>query len=402
MASNRRFNEINSRDSEIASNLINISVDMGKNELEAISFNQRGEILGSVNFDSVIKKHLKKPVNIGSSNPNRFTVGYKGKYYEIGDEIETGTHSNDNTKLNEHHKLCLLLSIGLLVGNSDHSYINLVVGLPSSHISNPLEKDNFKKMLKDEEGKETFIEINGKIKRFTISKITEDSEGLAMIPRMKLFMNEGNKLDIAVIDIGGHNFNLRKFNCAGHVYGGERGISEEAVGVNNLLTKLNEELLSGLEDRNRNITKSDLKRYVKNRNLDDDMKINWYSGTNSEFVEEFVKNYIEENILNKLSAHGVKPNAKGMIYLFTGGGANLLRGYLEEMFENNKECIKFSNTAKWDNCLSFALNYLFNNTNANKGMAFKTLCEEFDNKLSNEDKNVNFSMMNSMKMAMKV
>ena len=378
-------------------NLVNIAVDMGKNEVEAILFSNNGEILKSVNFDSVIKRHLTRPVGIGNSNPNRFKVKFGGKYYEIGDEIEKGTYSNDNTKLTEHHKLCLLLSIGLLI-NESSNFVNLLVGLPSSHIANPLEKENFEKMLKNEEGKEIVIEINGVEKRFVISKIVPDSEGLAMIPRLKLTINENNKCNVSVIDIGGHNFNLRRFNAVGFALD-EKGISEEEVGINNLLTKLHEELLSGLQDRNRSISREDLKRFVKSRKLDDDMVISGYENDSSEFVNDFVKNYIDIYILNKLSAHGVKPSAKGMIYLFTGGGSNLLKPYLEEMFEDNKVYIRLSETAKWDNCLSFILNYLFK-TSPNKAQVFATICKEFETKLSNEDKSLDFSIIDNMKSLM--
>ena len=84
------------------------------------------------------------------------------------------------------------------------------------------------------------------------------------------------------------------------------------------------------------------------------------------------------------------------MYLFTGGGANLLRPYLEEMFEDNKEYIRFSETAKWDNCLSFILNYLFK-ISANREQIFNTLCNEFEKKLTNNDKSLDFSVMDNMK-----
>lgn len=379
------------------SNIVNIAIDMGKNELEGLLFDNEGTILKSVNFDSVIKRLLTKPVSIGNSNPNRFKVKYNGKYYEIGDEIEKGTYSNDNSKLTEHHKLCLLLAIGLLC-EGDSNFVNLLVGLPSSHIANPLEKENFEKMLKEEEGKEMVIEINGVEKRFVISKITPDSEGLAIIPRLKLAINENNKYNIAVIDIGGHNFNLRRFNAVGFSLD-DKGISEESVGINNLLTRLHDELISGLKDRNRSITRGDLKRFVKERKLDDDMSIPGYENNSNEFISDFVKNYIDIYIDNKLSAHGIKPSAKGMIYLFTGGGSNLLRPYIEEMYSDNLEYIKFSDTAKWDNCLSFVLNYLFKiSTDSSK--VFSNICNEFDKKLSNKDKDLDFSAIDNMKALM--
>ena len=378
-------------------NRVTIAVDMGKNEVEALLFDNNGTILQSVNFDSVIKRLLTKPVSVGTSNPNKFKVKYNGKYYEIGDEIEKGNYSNDNSKITEHHKLCLLLAIGLLT-EDDSNFVDLLVGLPSSHIANPLEKENFEKMLREEEGKEVVIEINGQEKRFVISNITPYSEGLAMVPRLKLTINENNKHNVAVIDIGGHNFNLRRFNAIGYSLD-EKGISEEGVGINNLLTKLQEELLSGLEDRNRSISRIDLKRFIKQRRLDEDMVISGFEDDTFEFVDEFVKTYIDTYILNKLSAYGVKPGANGMIYLFTGGGSNLLKPYLEEMFIENNKCIRFSESAKWDNCLSFMLNHLLM-INPNPGEVFEKVCEEFDKKLNNNDKALDFSGVEDMRALM--
>ena len=360
----------------------NIAVDMGKSEVKALRFTDSGEIIKSVNFDSVIQKHLTCPSHYGNVNPNKYIVKFDGRYYEVGDELEEGSYSDENTKLNLHHKLCLLLAVGLLI-DDDKPFVNLTVSLPASHIANPREKENFEKMIKEDEEKAISIEINGKEKVFAISKITPDSEGLAMMPRLKAAMSK-NRYDIAVIDIGGHNFNARVFNHLGMAKTG-KGMSQEQVGINHLLSKLHEALLEGLEDRNRSITTADLKRFVKERKLDEDMIVYGFEDNSQEFVDTFVKNYIESNIIRKLSAYKIKVNAKGMMYLFTGGGSNLLRPYLEEMLEDNMDYIIFSETSKWDNALSIMINYLFNRF-ADKKRIFDTVCKETNSKLNNEDK----------------
>lgn len=370
----------------------NIAVDMGKNEVEAIRFSTKGEIIKSVNFDSVVKKHLTKPAYCGNVNPNKYRVKYNDKYYEVGDELEDGTYSDENTKLNLHHKLCLFLAIGLLI-DDDKPFVNLTVGLPASHLANPREKEKFEEMLKEDEEKTITIDINGKEKIFAIAKVIPESEGLAIMPRLKLGIKK-NKYDITAIDIGGHNFNARTFNPLGMAKSNV-GISEEQVGINGLLSDFHDALFRGLEDKNRNISTNDLKRFIKERKLDDDMVVYGYEKDSSVFVDAFVKNYIETKIISRLSSHRIKVYAKGMIYLFTGGGSNLLRPYLEEMLEENKDYIVFSDTAKWDNCISLMLNYLFN-THKDKKKIFETICKEVDAKLSNEDKALNFSIIGSI------
>ena len=258
--------------------------------------------------------------------------------------------------------------------------------MPSSHISNPQEKKAYEELLKGEEGKTISITINGVFKHFTINSIIPVSEGLATLPRLELMLNN-NPYDIAVIDIGGHNFNLRLFSNSGYSLD-ERGVSEEQVGINTLLNNLHSELLSNLKDRDRKINRTDLRNFVKNRDLYPDMELSDYNGTNKQFIDEFVKNYIEEYIVDKLSARSIKINTKGQIYLLTGGGALLLKPYFEEMYPDNLDFIKFSKTSKWDNCISFALNTLFQK-NTNRVEIFNILSNDAPNKLSKYDKDLN-------------
>lgn len=362
--------------------VLNAVIDLGKNEVKGFSFTESGNILKVVNFDSVLKKTLTNHVLMPNSNPNKYKIEFEGKRYELGDGIENGSYSNENSKVNLHHRLCLLVSIALLL-EKDGQIVNASVGLPSSHISNIHERKAFEELLKGEEGKSISLKINGVHKNFTINSIRPDSEGLAILPRLKMML-ENNQSDIAVIDIGGHNFNLRLFDAFGYSLD-EKGISEEQVGINTLLNNLHVELISNLKNRDRKISRSDLKRFIKNRDLDSDMELSNYEGDNSEFIDEFVKNYIQEYIVDKLSSYSVKINAKGMKYLFTGGGATLLKPYIKEMYANNLDCICFSETPKWDNCISFALNKLFQ-TNPNKAQIFSVINEDSKIKLSNEDK----------------
>lgn len=362
--------------------ILNASVDLGKNEVKGFSFDNQGHIKKVINFDSILKKSVTSHVFMANSHPNKYKIELDGKKYELGDGIENGSFSNENSKVNLHHRLCLLVSIALLI-EQDGQSVDVSVGLPSSHISNTVERKAFEELLSGEEGKTISITINGKFKNFTINSIKPDSEGLAILPRLKMMLRN-NSLDIAVIDIGGHNFNLRLFDSYGYSLD-ERGVSEEQVGINTLLNNLHLEIQSNLKNRDRKISRTDLKRFIKNRDLDSDMELPNFEGSNSDFINEFVKNYIEEYIIDKLANHSVKINSKGRIYLFTGGGASLLRPYIEEMFPNNLDCIHFSETSKWDNCLSFALNKLFL-LNPNKAQIFSTMNEDCDKKLPNKDK----------------
>ena len=365
-------------------NILNCSIDLGKNEVKGFSYDNLGHIKKIVNFDSVIRKVLGHHTLSSDSNPNKFKIEIEGKKFEIGDSIEKGNYCNENSKVNSHHRLCLLVALGLLLDH-DRQQINVSVGLPSSHISNPEERKAFEEFLKGEEGNDISIIINGEHKFFTINSITPESEGLAILPRLKLMLSD-NTFDINVIDIGGHNFNLRLFDKNGYSIE-ERGISEEQVGINNLLNNLHIELLSNLKNRDRKVSKSDLKKFVIQKSLDKDMELSGYTDTSC-FIEEFVDNYIEEYIADKLSSHSVKIQTKGRIHLFTGGGALLLKPYIENLYNDNLDFIMFSETSKWDNCISFALNRLFK-LNPDKAQIFQTINSEALNKLPHKDKSKN-------------
>ena len=71
----------------------------------------------------------------------------------------------------------------------------------------------------------------------------------------------------------------------------------------------------------------------------------------------------------------------------------------EEIYKDNAEYIRFSDTAKWDNCLSFILNYLFKISTDNSRI-FATICREFDTKLNNDDKGLDYSLIDNMKVSM--
>lgn len=365
-------------------NILNISADLGKNEFKGFSFDTNGHIKKYVNFDSRKRNVISSHVYSSNSNPNKFKVEYENQRFEIGDNIENGSYSNENSKVNNHHKLCLLVGVGLLV-ETDNQVVNVCAGLPSSHISNMSERKAFEEMLKDHEGKSISITINGEYKTFMINSIKSEPEGLATLPRLELMLNNVSE-DIAVIDIGGHNFNLRLFDEFGYSLD-DRGVSEESVGINTLINNFKTELISNLKNRDRKISNNDIKRFILNRDLDDDIELLSFEGSNSDFVSSFVKNYIEEYITNRLSSYSIKINAKGMKYLFTGGGSALLKPYIEEMYPNNIDSFYFSQTSKWDNCISFALNRLFK-INPNKAQIFSTIKEDAINKLPNQDKSI--------------
>ena len=390
-----------------------ITVDMGKREIKAILFDRNGAIKKTANLNSSLTSVGKNKTLGTFDSPNKFIVGIKvnnGKefLYEIGDEVIGGVFNSDNTKINHHHRICLISAISLLLeGHSieDVANVNLIVGLPASHISIKREIEGFKNtILKLKNDGDVFTtSVNGNLNnkllkeeniRFKLESVIAFQEGLAFIPRFKLSEDHPNSeknSDTATIDIGGHNINATIFNSKGCIKAKK---SKEDVGINGLLNDLKDELFNYMEDSNRDVSELELKECIINKKLSEDIKFvgDENNKDRDAFIIDNVTRYINSKMIPALNTCGINPTTKGRTYLFTGGGSNLLKDYLINAFKDNKECLEFSPYAKWDNCLSYIFAYLNSlNASANKLVGdklFRVLEKEADTKLSNLDKDI--------------
>lgn len=321
-----------------------VVVDPGKNTVEAMVFDGDYNLLNKVHFPS--KSKMKRNFyDIDSSSEHQYRVEYNGQKYLVGEGI-LSDYNFETTKNNTHHQICVYTAIANFVEKEDEK-IYLIVGYPSSDFANVDQRKEYVKMLSST-GDVSFI-LNDEEKKFKIVNVSVKPEGVAMKPRVEKI---GQK-KVRSIDIGGENINYRFYDEKGNTL---ESLSLDGAGVNHLesflKTKLRKFINVDLIDVDSinylgGVTTCNLKE-VKNSDL---MGYN----NSHEFMEDGIAEFIELKVLGGLRAKGINLHLRGDKILFTGGGSVLLRPYLEEALVNNKDNLVFSDTAYWDNCISYVI-----------------------------------------------
>lgn len=319
-----------------------IVIDTGKNTLNALCFDTNFTLKDQLAFPSVTQKK-RSFRDIDSSSEHQYQVEYPDAKYLVGEGIPSGFNF-ETSKNTMHHKICVDTAIAYFVGN-ENARVHLVVGYPSSDYTNEEQREEYAKLLKNENVK---IKVDGKEKSFSIVSIAIKPEGIAMKPRVEQVPGE----EVKVIDIGGENINYRHYDEKGNTYQSE---SLDQLGVNHLESFIRSRLrkyvnVKDVDLNSINYLKAVTDGYIREVRDDDisDFK------NSREFMSETVGEFVDL-IVDRLAAKNVSLNRRGCKILFTGGGSVLLKPYLEEVLDNSRDYLVFSKTAYWDNCISFAI-----------------------------------------------
>lgn len=333
-----------------------IVVDPGKHEVKGMVFSKTGTVKGVFSYPSKSKK-VRGFNNNETSSSKQFRLQMNNKKYLVGEGVPA-EYNADITKTNEHHKLCVYASVASVVGNKEES-VNLVIGSPTNDFELEENVERYKKLIRGKSDGQVEMSLNGDDKSFIINSLDVFPEGMAVLPRAM----KKSPSKVHVVDIGGQNVNYRLYDDKGNTI---NYFSLDYAGMNKLEQKLKTELRFAMTshafdidsiDWNRAITDG---KVVEIENLMDDDDENVMSGYDDteEFVRENVESFIEEEILTPLVQKGVYLQQKGHSILFTGGGSLRLENYLKEVLSNNLDNMEVSQTAKWDNCISYAMRYL--------------------------------------------
>ena len=336
MTTQNSMNTINSKIDKI-----NI-VDPGKNTVNALCFDSNFNLIGHVAFPSVTQRK-RSFRDIDSSSDLQFQVEYQDEKFLVGEGILTGFNF-ETSKNTMHHKICIDTAIAYFVDNNNER-IHLVVGYPSSDYTNPEQQEEYIKLIKENTG---HIIVNGEEKSFIITDVVVKPEGVAMKPRIQQV--PGQK--VKVIDIGGENINYRYYDEKGNTLESE---SLDKLGVNHLESFIKTKLRKYVKVKDIDVNSIDYLKAVSDCKIDEvlDQDISDFENSH-EFMREVVLDFVDM-IIDGLDAKGVSLYRRGTKFLFTGGGSMLLKPYLEETLKNSKDYLVFSNTAYWDNCISYAI-----------------------------------------------
>lgn len=336
MTTQNSMNTINSKIDKI------IIVDPGKNTVNALCFDSNFNLIGHVAFPSVTQRK-RSFRDIDSSSDLQFQVEYQDEKFLVGEGILTGFNF-ETSKNTMHHKICIDTAIAYFVDNNNER-IHLVVGYPSSDYTNPEQQEEYIKLIKENTG---HIIVNGEEKSFIITDVVVKPEGVAMKPRIQQV--PGQK--VKVIDIGGENINYRYYDEKGNTLESE---SLDKLGVNHLESFIKTKLRKYVKVKDIDVNSIDYLKAVSDCKIDEvlDQDISDFENSH-EFMREVVLDFVDM-IIDGLDAKGVSLYRRGTKFLFTGGGSMLLKPYLEETLKNSKDYLVFSNTAYWDNCISYAI-----------------------------------------------
>lgn len=336
MTTQNSMNTINSKIDKI------IIVDPGKNTVNALCFDSNFNLIGHVAFPSVTQRK-RSFRDIDSSSDLQFQVEYQDEKFLVGEGILTGFNF-ETSKNTMHHKICIDTAIAYFVDNNNER-IHLVVGYPSSDYTNPEQQEEYIKLIKENTG---HIVVNGEEKSFIITDVVVKPEGVAMKPRIQQV--PGQK--VKVIDIGGENINYRYYDEKGNTLESE---SLDKLGVNHLESFIKTKLRKYVKVKDIDVNSIDYLKAVSDCKIDEvlDKDISDFENSH-EFMREVVLDFVDM-IIDGLDAKGVSLYRRGTKFLFTGGGSMLLKPYLKETLKNSKDYLVFSNTAYWDNCISYAI-----------------------------------------------
>lgn len=320
-----------------------VVVDPGKNAVKVLVFTPNYELLERYVFPSKSKKK-RNFADIDGSSENQYKVEINGDKYVVGDGIQE-CYNFETTKNNLHHKLCVYTAIGKAVSKKNEK-IYLIVGYPSSDFTNEISKDEYVELLSSDKAVE--MVINKEEKKFIISSINVLPEGIALKPRM---INSGKI--VHVNDIGGQNLNYRLYDAKGNTL---NSFSLDKAGINHLEEFFRTQLRKFIDAEKVSVEAIDvLNAIIVGRipELNDAYLTNY--ANSAEFVEDTVLTFLENNIFFQLNSKGVNLYQRGYFIIFTGGGSLLLKPYIEKLIENNQDNMYFSNTAQWDNCISYTV-----------------------------------------------
>lgn len=320
-----------------------VIVDPGKNAVKVLVFTPKYELEKRFSFPSKSKKK-RNFADIDSGSEHQFKVELDGGKYMVGEGI-IDNYNFETTKNNLHHKLCIYTAVANVVSKPNEK-IHLVVGYPSSDFVNVEQRDDYLKLINSE--LPVSMIVNDEVKTFEIVSLSVYPEGIALKPRIK---NANRR--VHVVDIGGQNINYRDYDAKGNTL---VSYSLDEAGINHLEEYIKKELRRFVKADKVSVEAIDTINAIKNCEIvevSDEFLTN-YENT-KDFMENTIFDFIEKNILGQLISNGANLYQRGNLIIFTGGGSLLLQKYLEEALENNQGNMYFSNTAQWDNCISYAI-----------------------------------------------
>ena len=186
----------------INTNTILIAVDAGKDTTKYVWKNENGMQRGR--FRTKIKTMENCGVDITGKT---FKVEFEGREYLVGDMVDESNLSFDLTKQSIEHKIAIYVAIWniLLIEKCDR--VKLAIGAPVNIYKNKKLKDSYREYIFNNGIVD--ITVNDRNIKFVIDDVLVLPEAIGPVYEN---INEYRNTRVNVIDIGGLNVNICRFN----------------------------------------------------------------------------------------------------------------------------------------------------------------------------------------------
>lgn len=318
----------------INTNTILIAVDSGKDATK-YQFNN------GVSLErGIFKTKVQQVENMGVEMQGKTSlVELDGKTFMIGDMVSDKKLNFDLSKKSIEHKLCIYLAVSKALSKNKADNVILAVGTPLSIYKNEKLKQEYRDYIYNNGA--VNIKVNNEEVKFKIKEVTILPESIGPIYQD---LNEYRNSRAVIIDIGGLNTNICRFNNL------VPDVSKMIVankGGNILKSKIADALS---EKYGIIIYKEDIDSILKDKVLYIQGKPREDSKTiikklMAEHLEDII-NFCKQNELDILNTNGK--------IVFSGGGALLLKEIIQEKYSYAKIATdaQFSNVQAFYKVLS--------------------------------------------------
>lgn len=311
-------------------NTLYIAIDAGKDSTKYVYQNE-------FNLQrNMFRTKVQNIENLGVDvENNTFTVEFNGKKYLIGDMVNENKLSFDLTKQTIEHKLAVYLAISKVITKYPALKIKIAVGAPLSIYKNKKLKDNYRNYILNDGF--VSMKVNEESIRFNIDDVLVLPESIGPIYSN---LNDYRNCRVTVIDIGGLNTNICRFNNL------VPDISTMLVankGGNILKSKIADTLT---KEYGTLIYKSDVEQILKDGGIlylngtPQNESIELIIGIMKEHLNDII-NFSKQNELDILGSNGK--------VIFSGGGSLLLKNIIKETYPH----ALISSDAQFVNAMSF-------------------------------------------------
>lgn len=316
------------------------SMDAGKDNFKFLDHRQKVMIF---------KTRLKE---VKSINPKDESLGFEGKVFNVANS--GGKIDSDSSKQTLTHKLNIYYA--LLVNGYSGVKVNLVIGTPLKYFNNPQANEELANYIKN--GGVAEVTYKGKVHKILINDILVLPESSGIIYNGEKNYIKYTKGYIGIIDIGG-------LNAQGCTYLDgvplEESIMDSELGTHRLVQDIVQLLNSSIIDGK--FSEPQVESFInlhfnESQELKNDLDKKIYG-----IIEECLEDHLDK-ILEKCKMKGW--NIAHMPLVFTGGGSELLRGFIESKYSTNEvseNCLEDNVRGFYDVALAyFSENSLSENT----------------------------------------